>query len=494
MPEGDGYGCFFNVRKGTGVWMNVGKTVVVKNDTHAKQYFQEKLGEDVQDRDAAKFANYCPYALKLGYDTVQITDWVDPWLSMTASGASNGGHGVHQLIQCSGKCETEPVESSCIPGVEFRTGLDHDKLCKCDESISVLNCGNDIAPKVKRVDFCSMFPLNSPNGTFLTHEHETDGQLGPKLHDMLGIWALSKHLKVEFCTKDAKHGKRIFGFDRCPQNADVMPFDFDKVSMGTADRGFFLVGDNPSSSRNDGLGVWSHTERAAGGAIWNTNLAKEWMGRLTRSVEKAGASEMLWESDDSIKVAVDLLRGDVMCSTKRKEFANVYIPDEEMKLVIEQTRSELWAKFGVQRPVEVHLFSEAENGPDRDAYGGLVDHFHLFDAHDDKAILRGYHHFALADVAITGGTFSAVPALARSPPDVSSGLPITKAWKGHPGYFEGATWRGPSWWTQYELKQDHAIIEEEFIANADNSKERNDCAKRLQKQPIKFELKKRFGP
>lgn len=257
--------------------------------------------------------------------------------------------------------------------------------------------------------------------------------------------------------------------------------------MGTADRGFFLVGDNPSSSGNSGLGVWSHIERATGGgAIWNRNLAKEWMGRLTWSVEKAGASEMLWESDDSIKAAVHLLRGDVMCSTKRKEFANVYIPDEEMKLVIDQTRSELRAKFGAQTQMEVHLFSEAENGPEQHIYGDLVDHFHLFDAHDEKAILRGYYHFALADVAIIGGTFSAVPALARSPPDVSTGLPITRAWKGHPGYFEGTTWRGPSWWTQYELKQDHAIIEKEFIANAKY------CAKRAQKRPIKFELKKHF--
>ena len=180
------------------------------------------------------------------------------------------------------------------------------------------------------------------------------------------------------------------------------------------------------------------------------------MGRLTRSVEKAGASEMLWESDDSIKVAVHLLRGDIMCSTKRKEFANVYIPDEEMKLVIDQTRSELWAKFGAQTQMEVHLFSEAEN--DQDAYGGLVDHFHLFDALDDKAMLRGSHHFALADVAIVGGAFSAVPALARSPPDVSTGLPITKVWNGDLGYFEGTAWRGPSWWARYELRQDDAEI------------------------------------
>ena len=45
MPGGDGYGCFFNVLKGTWVWMNVVQTAVVKNDTHAKQCFQEKLGD-----------------------------------------------------------------------------------------------------------------------------------------------------------------------------------------------------------------------------------------------------------------------------------------------------------------------------------------------------------------------------------------------------------------------------------------------------------------
>ena len=154
MPEGNGYGCFFNVRKGTGVFMNVKRTLVVKNDTDAKDFFARKLGVDVPDRDDAKFAYYCPHALKLGYDTVQITEWVDPWLSRTSWGPSEGGHGVHQLILCSGKCETEAVTSSCIPDVEFRTGLKHDKPCECDESIALLNCGNSIAPRMKRADFC----------------------------------------------------------------------------------------------------------------------------------------------------------------------------------------------------------------------------------------------------------------------------------------------------------------------------------------------------
>jgi len=165
MPEGDGYGCFFNVRKGTGVFMNVGKTLVVRNDTDAKALFHRKLGVEVGERDDAKFAYYCPHALKLGFDTVQITEWVDPWLAETTWGATEGGHGVHQLILCSGKCETEKVESSCIPGVEFRTGLKHDKPCKCDESIAVLNCGNAIAPRVKRAKFCENWSWGGDRGS-----------------------------------------------------------------------------------------------------------------------------------------------------------------------------------------------------------------------------------------------------------------------------------------------------------------------------------------
>lgn len=128
MPEGDGYGCFFNVRKGSGVFVNTAKTIVVQDDTDAKNTFRMPSN--------ATWARYCPYARERGYDTIQVVNAVD--------GKSN------QLLYCTGTCATEPVMKACIPGVEFRTGFNHDKPCECDDSMPLINCGSAIAPKGKQ--------------------------------------------------------------------------------------------------------------------------------------------------------------------------------------------------------------------------------------------------------------------------------------------------------------------------------------------------------
>lgn len=128
MPEGNGYGCFFNVRKGSGVFVNTKRTIVVQNDTDAKITFQMPL--------KATGAAYCPHAREQGYDTIQVVNAFD--------GNSN------QLIYCTGTCATEPVLTACVDGLEFRTGINHDKPCECDDDISLINCGNAIAPKGKQ--------------------------------------------------------------------------------------------------------------------------------------------------------------------------------------------------------------------------------------------------------------------------------------------------------------------------------------------------------
>ena len=128
MDEGNGYGCFFNVRQGSGVFINTKKTIVVQNNTHAKAFFN--MSEHKQ------WANYCPYARELGYDSVQIVNALD--------GNSN------QFVFCTGTCATEPVTGACIKGIEFRTGVQHDKPCECDEAYPLINCGAAITPKGKQ--------------------------------------------------------------------------------------------------------------------------------------------------------------------------------------------------------------------------------------------------------------------------------------------------------------------------------------------------------
>ena len=125
MPEGNGYGCFFSVRKGSGVFVNTKRTIVVQNDTDAKITFQMPLNTSA--------ATYCPYAREQGYDTFQILNSID--------------FDSNQLIYCTGTCAEEPVLKACVHGVEFRTGVMNDKPCKCVDDLPLLNCGNLIAPK-----------------------------------------------------------------------------------------------------------------------------------------------------------------------------------------------------------------------------------------------------------------------------------------------------------------------------------------------------------
>ena len=128
MDEGNGYGCFFNVRRGSGVFVNAKKTVVVQNDTHAKAFFNMSQH--------AQWANYCPYARQRGYDSVQVVN--------AADGNSN------QFILCAGTCASESVTGACIRGVELRTGVHHDKPCECDDEYPLINCGAAITPKGKQ--------------------------------------------------------------------------------------------------------------------------------------------------------------------------------------------------------------------------------------------------------------------------------------------------------------------------------------------------------
>jgi len=132
LQQGFEYGCFFHVRKGTGVFVNVKKTLVLQDHREAKKVFG--IGA------FKRRAGYCPFAKKLGYDSIQILNSID--------------HKSNEVIICTGVCETKPIETACVPGLEFRTGLNHDKECICDDSQSLLNCGNVISPKRRTAHLC----------------------------------------------------------------------------------------------------------------------------------------------------------------------------------------------------------------------------------------------------------------------------------------------------------------------------------------------------
>ena len=113
------YGCWFHMLRGTGIYANVGTTLVAMSRINAYQLLNIPFDND--DRDI------CPTVLAKGYDSIQIFN------SQVTKFA--------ELIICSGKCATHPVNTSCPP-IELRTGFKEKKPCFCNESYPILNCNN----------------------------------------------------------------------------------------------------------------------------------------------------------------------------------------------------------------------------------------------------------------------------------------------------------------------------------------------------------------
>lgn len=122
--EGGAAGCWFHVRKGSGVFVNVGKTLTMS---------AQRDGSNDGGLDKGLW-HWCKHAQEQGYDSIHI-------LSMGLDARS------HEFVYCSGPCASTSVTTACVPDLELRTGLNADKTCTCDGSIEMLNCGNPIAPK-----------------------------------------------------------------------------------------------------------------------------------------------------------------------------------------------------------------------------------------------------------------------------------------------------------------------------------------------------------
>lgn len=122
------YGCWFLPMRGTGVFVNIGKTLVLK--TKPKNHVRKVVDGHLAD-------SMCPTALAQGYDSVQyLSGWKDKF----------------ELVMCTGQCAREPFFATCPQGLEFRTGLKADKECACDNKLPVLNCGDE---RVLGIDFCA---------------------------------------------------------------------------------------------------------------------------------------------------------------------------------------------------------------------------------------------------------------------------------------------------------------------------------------------------
>lgn len=124
--------CWFYVFKGSGVWIHVGKTAVFDGDD---AFAVQKMKEEFPELQSIEWGDavYAAYARLKGIDSIQ-TSYSKDW---------DGN--LPELIYLGGVCQAEAIYTGCVPGLEFRTGLQHNLPCKCSDAIKdgdnqVLNC------------------------------------------------------------------------------------------------------------------------------------------------------------------------------------------------------------------------------------------------------------------------------------------------------------------------------------------------------------------
>jgi len=120
------YGCWFNLARGSGIFVNVGKTIVARRKYDYTLYAMLGLTSkgcllDSHSSHENCYDRYlCSAALKLGIQSVQIMDH-------------------SEVVICSGKCATEPLPGTC-PQLELRSGVGASKSCTCSDEKYLLNC------------------------------------------------------------------------------------------------------------------------------------------------------------------------------------------------------------------------------------------------------------------------------------------------------------------------------------------------------------------
>lgn len=180
--EGGGRGCWFFLAKGSGVFLNVGRSLRVSNrselidqfllDAHASDAYHR----DYKQVDIAAGHLYCIRAKERGYDSIQIlSDSCSPYNGRALEE-------IHALCPielischeaCTGtsscfshkNCTTDVLNSPCIPGLPLRTGVHAHVHCKCEsKGFDVLNCAGT------RPDMSLPLP-HTQNTLFTSHGH-----------------------------------------------------------------------------------------------------------------------------------------------------------------------------------------------------------------------------------------------------------------------------------------------------------------------------------
>jgi hypothetical protein len=182
---------------------------------------------------------------------------------------------------------------------------------------------------------------------------------------------------------------------------------------------------------HDGLWNIIHMlEDASPASVWSSAVEEEW-GRMVMqkplsnskmTVNEDEDEQLLWTNKDAIHIAVHVRRGDIRSATRN----DVFISDDKAIVLIKISIEYLRMVRGNDVDFEVHLFLESYGQTNWTRYGDLVHSFHLAPEGTSNIDLniRDWKHFVKADILLVGGTFSAIPALARPGPS-KDGLPVT---------------------------------------------------------------------
>jgi hypothetical protein len=123
------YGCWFYIVRGTGIYINVGKTLGANSRSDAMRILDLQCLDPPNCYSGQNDFNICRKVIEKGYDSIQIFN--------------SHERRVHELVYCSGKCATQPVKGACPP-LDLRTGWNATKKCDCNDLYPILNCNNKI--------------------------------------------------------------------------------------------------------------------------------------------------------------------------------------------------------------------------------------------------------------------------------------------------------------------------------------------------------------
>lgn len=175
--EGGNNGCWFLAKRGTGVWLPLGRTLRVPNrsvlalklNLSAASLRSEYMRRNQGAKDLSKatvaaldrrfeavlqengtgrfrledYIPLCPSMRAKGFDTIQFIN--DDWEA--ESQVESSRRAFHEVVSCWPSCMSQliPNSSPCAPGTgpgRLRTGWRATLPCECRDSMHVLNCAD----------------------------------------------------------------------------------------------------------------------------------------------------------------------------------------------------------------------------------------------------------------------------------------------------------------------------------------------------------------